>query len=1456
MTATRRALWLAQLLRPHTSHVIAFSIELEGPLDLSRLRHSVDAVLAHVGWADAHIPAHLSPADPSCFDPLRPMGMPTPSMVVVDLREHSNPEGESRRCAESFVDSADARDLTSPLWASQLHILASARFRWVLRLHHVLTDGAGALRLMHHIGEVYAGSAAPCDLAIPSTAELAALDQRYRESSRFRADATYFADNLAHHSPSLLCTTPTGPTSDVVRVTRRLGVTRSPETPEILAAFACLCARILDTSDVGLSLPVAARTTFARRRTLAPLSTVLPLTLPGMGDRTAAEARSSMTTVVTRTLRHQLHHREDILRGREDVTDFGAVANLLPAFEPPAGTGMSWSIEVMRTGPVSDVAMTLHPDVTGGPRAMTWEAPAVTFDTTRLATLATRFERFLGAFLDELDTGIPMPTDAMFIADEWDRFRRRSGPPAPEFTPTAALLDEVCRSNAGLPALIGARLDGDPTTLSWSELRREADRGARALLDAGVTPGDRVAVCLPRSVTSVIAFWSVIRAGAVWVPVGDAFSPDTRTADILTRTGVSVVIGDAYTIDEAKSAITTTSGIRWIDLDTATVTDDAKPNHLTRLPGLDRGPDDRAYVLFTSGSTGVPKGVDMPHRGIPALIAEIRSSYALEPESRMLHASAPTFDTGLVELFSAAATGAALVVAPTAVRGGDELTGFIRRHRITHIIVTPSVLDTLDSALADQLEQVVLGGEPVPPRLVDRWGGLLPLRNAYGPTETRCSINFSAPLRPGSPVTIGPPMTGVTEAVLDRLGRPQPPDAWGILHCSGPQVADGYLDAPELTAMAFGKSTFSSDPSMYCTGDLASWTADGDLRLRGRRDGQVKLRGLRIELGEIDTVIGSHDTVAQCATLLRTLPTRRQVLVTYVVAAGGKPRMDAADLRRSAGTVLPTYMVPSVFIDVAELPRTSNDKLDTSALAAIPLPRHRGRSALNAQEAIVVSAVSEALGVESADPDTGFLEQGGDSLAVMTAASILAAAGHPEITANDLLLGDTLAAVAARMTAPSSTLRPHPTQPQKRLSRTNDGSPQVDSEPENDAATVVPLTVSQRSVVRDPNDPCAQLIRVAWVVPEAAAPLSVATVFCLVTELTTAHPALRSTHPDTPSGPVRHVHRSWPTSKIARITTTDDTVDRPMLRRLVTDASARLDVRSEAPIVVTVVADPVGRVIAVIVVLHHIAVDGQSLQLLADYAARRFAGAPPPFPPAVGSIARPTDTANAIDTEQERFWCDLLTGEGESAWTLGGIKPADVAISPAARLSATISVASAAEFTCRASANSVTAFEAFHAAVAKALADTAGDRRILSATAMSRRTVDDAGVVDDFVVSAVIPLAADRSPSQAADQVRRCRGAAVVSMEEVLDLVGRSVTPGHLFPVPVLVGWTVLPQQADGLGRVHVFPPEKTRWLLQIDGLLLPSGELRILVTGAASELGTWRLKRILAATIDAVTES
>ncbi|MFL1600053.1 non-ribosomal peptide synthetase [Gordonia amicalis] len=1424
MTATRRALWMSQMLQPGVSHVVAFGLTLRGPLDGPRLLDATRGVLDHVGWNDVHIPAghspaELTPSDGVAAEPIRRAGSSIEPVVRVDLSRFPDPEAESDHRAQQFVDAGDGADLTMPLFRSELHRLAGDHHRWVVRVHHVLTDGAGVLRVMGHVADVYGGIAAPDDLPVAGADQLAADEKRYADSPRRESDARHWKTVLDEHEPSLLSGAAPRMTSEITRVTRRLTSPRTAGSEELVAALEGLCARLLDTPDVGLALPVAARTSAVRRRAVQPLSNVVPLTLNGIGDLAAAGAVESVSSAVIDALRHQLYPREDMLRGRRGTTAFGVVVNLLPTFSPPVVDGLHWCLEVMRTGPVGDVAVTMHPADQFGERAVTWEAPAAAFDAGALDTLAARYDTYLTAFVREIDDGVAIPDDAVFVEGEWDRFRRRSGPPAPPFVPTVGLFAEYCTADPSAAALV----DGE---VEWSraKLAERVSHCVRRLQAEGVQAGDPVAVAVGRSAASVVAFWSVLMVGGVWVPLGDPAAPEARTQALLARCGARIgLCGPGAAVED---------GIRWLVLDdgndcAATTFDEVAQR---RPAGYDRGPDDAAYILFTSGSTGRPKGVVIPHRGFPALVAEIRASYALTSRSRLLHVSSPTFDTGIVEMLSAVATGATLVIAPASTQGGDPLADLIRRHGVTHIIMTPSVLETLPVDLADGFTQVIVGGEPPQACLVDKWSARVPVRNAYGPTETRCSINISGPLSTHGEITVGPPMVGVTESVLDRRGRPQPPGALGTVHCAGPQVADGYLDDPEQTDEAFVDCTISDDPVMYRTGDVATWTESGDLRILGRRDGQVKLRGLRIELGEIDAALMRCDGVRRCATTLRDLQSGRAGIVSFVVPEDISRPPGRRAIRRELARMLPSYMVPALVVILDEMPRAVSGKLSLAALQHLPLPvNDPTRGAVGPHEALLLRVVGEVLGVESIDPMMGFVEQGGDSLAVMRVAQGLAEAGYPEIGPNDVLTSPDLASLAEQMAQRTPRVRDERDEP------AGDGD-----------AAERPLTPAERTVVREPGHPVAQLICVAWV-PSSWDRPGVAETSALIGALLERHRSLRSTFPDTPTGPIRRTARDVPLDAVVSRIEVVDIPDRERLRAEAKEMAATLDVRVAPPLAVRLLEGPDGLVMGAVAVMHHIAVDGRSLGVLArDAEALMTGGALTPEGPS--AELDPASTAGDDEGfELHNFWKELLVQQSDSAFELGGVDPATWPIDGAIRRRGLVDADTYMRFRSRAAAEHMTPFEAFGDVVARALADMTGQPGVLAATTVSKRPPGAEGVVENHVLAVITPLSVGEDRDTSVALRRRCIRAASAPMEEVLDLAGRTVDDDHLFPVPVLLGWSPVISPPSSGGILYAFPPRRTRWLLQVEGCPTPTGELEVGVTGATQALGIERTERVLA---------
>ncbi|MFD6464101.1 AMP-binding protein, partial [Streptomyces roseolus] len=333
--------------------------------------------------------------------------------------------------------------------------------------------------------------------------------------------------------------------------------------------------------------------------------------------------------------------------------------------------------------------------------------------------------------------------------------------------------------------------------VTYRELDSRSSRLARELIARGVGPGDLVAVGVPRSIESVLAFWAVAKSGAGFVPV-DPNYPAERIAHMLGDSGA--VLG----LTVGGSADGLLGDVEWLDLDTLAV------EHHSPAPVSDRDrvrplrPSNVAYLVYTSGSTGVPKGVAVTHAGLAGYSAEQRERFTLTPEARTLHAATPSFDGAVLELLLATGAASTMVIVPTDVYGGADLAELLRAQRVTHMFITVAALASIDPTGLTDLRAVFTGGESWSPDLVRRWAiDGRRFHNAYGPTETTIIVNFSEPLAPGDDLTIGAPIRGVTEWVLDERLHPVPAGVVGELYIAGDQLANGYHRRPGLTASRF-----------------------------------------------------------------------------------------------------------------------------------------------------------------------------------------------------------------------------------------------------------------------------------------------------------------------------------------------------------------------------------------------------------------------------------------------------------------------------------------------------------------------------------------------------------------------------------------------------------------------------------------------------------------------------
>ena len=498
---------------------------------------------------------------------------------------------------------------------------------------------------------------------------------------------------------------------------------------------------------------------------------------------------------------------------------------------------------------------------------------------------------------------------------------------------------------------------------------------AHELVSRGAGPETVVGVFGERSASLVIAFLAVTKAGAAYVPLDPAVPPNRLTL-MLADAGARIVVAAGG--DPSR-------------LPPETVVVPVEDHAQTDAPVTGVTVDNLAYVLYTSGSTGQPKGVAITHRGVHRLVTD--NGYApLGPDETIVFGSDPSFDATSIEVWGALATGARLVVLdPATMLSTGALRQALDRYGVTTLFLTTALFNLLASEAADVVDglgALLFGGEAADPsavrKVLARPARPARLVNLYGPTETTTvATSFRVDsLDASSTVPIGGPIPATTAYVLDRHGRMRRPGAPGELYVGGPGVARGYVGWPALTAERFVPDPFSSEPGarLYRTGDRVRRNADGALEFLGRLDEQVKVRGFRIEPGEIEATLRAHDGVAAAVVTAPADAGGARRLVAYVVPAAGADASPAA-LRDFVRDRLPAHLVPATVMVLDALPLTRSGKVNRRALPTPePAAARRSRPPAPGLEATIAAVWAAVLGVDEVGAEDPFFEIGGDSL--------------------------------------------------------------------------------------------------------------------------------------------------------------------------------------------------------------------------------------------------------------------------------------------------------------------------------------------------------------------------------------------------------------------------------------------------------------------------------------------
>ncbi|MEU3521413.1 amino acid adenylation domain-containing protein [Streptomyces sp. NPDC006654] len=595
-------------------------------------------------------------------------------------------------------------------------------------------------------------------------------------------------------------------------------------------------------------------------------------------------------------------------------------------------------------------------------------------------------------------------------------------------TPTGSRpLPEVC-----VPELLAARGRPDATALedgrrrlTYRELDARSNQLAHLLRGLGIGAEQPVALCLDRGIEAVVAMLAVLKAGGYYVPLDPGY-PDARIGYVLDDVRARVVLCRPQ--DTARLA--GFAGLSSIPLDAGSAVLDGLPATPVEAGTV---PDNLAYVTYTSGSTGRPKGVQVTHRGIVRLVHD--PNYAdLDPDQVLLLHAPLAFDASTLEVWGALANGARLAVCPPGATTADELAEVVRRHGVTLLWLTAGLfqhmVETRPELLAE-VRQVLAGGDALSPSHVrTALAHGVALTNGYGPTE--CTT-FSTALRGVTEadadrgVPIGTPITDTRVLVVDEDLDPVPVGVPGELLVGGPGLARGYLGRPDLTADRFVPDPSGTVPGarLYRTGDIARRDADGTLSFIGRRDGQVKIRGHRVELAEVEAALGGLPSVRAAAAAVHPGPDGHKRLAGYVVLEPGHGPLDVAALREQLRRRVPDYLVPGAWMELAALPLTANGKIDRAALPepAGPAPASAHTAPRTPAERAVAEAWSEVLGVQRVGADDDFHVLGGHSLAILRIIALLRERHGIELTVRSFLERPTVAGLAAAAEAGTPAAR-------------------------------------------------------------------------------------------------------------------------------------------------------------------------------------------------------------------------------------------------------------------------------------------------------------------------------------------------------------------------------------------------------------------------------------------------
>ncbi|MCW5978751.1 MAG: amino acid adenylation domain-containing protein [Bryobacteraceae bacterium] len=1074
LSFVQERLWFLDQVEPgNPAYNIASPLWLTGPLDRSALEESLSELQRrHESLRTTFAIAGDQPVQ--VIAP--PSRVPLP---VADLTGLPDAEREAAALRYAAEEAARPFDLSAgPLFRARLLRLSPDRHALLLTAHHAVSDGWSTGLMYRELAALYAASLAGRPPALPALpmqySGYAAWQRETLRGSILDGHLDYWRRQLADPPPALELPAdrprPAVQTFRGARISRTLSSRLTASLKDrsraenvtlfmtSMAAFQALLLRYSGQEDFLVGIPVANRTRVETEPLIGCFANTLALRAGVAGDPSFRELLARVKAAARGALARQDLPFEKIvetLRPERDPSRM-PLFQVMFAFQNVPEPGVEsfelapgLSARPFRVdGGVAKFDLTAYLSEDGHSLSIGWQYNVDLFDAAAIEQLASHFE----ALLEQVAADPGRRLSEFQLLTEAERRRLETGWSAnaqPSLTGGCfhRLFERQAEKTPGATALECGR-----ERLSYADLNAEANRLARRLQSLGIGPEERVGICLQRSASLIVAALAVLKAGGAYVALDPDYPPD-RLAFMLDDSRPRVLIAETALLNRLRPSAAV--AVVCLDADAGEIARHEPHNLESGAAG-----ENLAYIIYTSGSMGTPKGVMVTHANVYHCASAMAQADAIAPEDRYLHTASFGFSSSVRQFAVPLGCGAALVMAPAGpIRDPRALFELIREQRVSVLDIVPSywracIHDLLDlppasrAALLDNhLRLILSASERLPADLPRAWaldiGHSARMINMYGQTETTGIVTvdpISPPSRGSVTVPVGRPIANTRVYVLDRRGEPAPTGVSGEVFVAGAGVARGYFDRPDLTAAQFPPDPFHRAERMYRTGDLGRFRRDGALELLGRADDQIKIRGYRIEPGEIEVTLRRHSRVRECAVLAQDSDDHLR-LVAFVATSEPSAQPDLGrELHALVKSRLPDYMVPAAIVELDALPRTPSGKVDRSALAARLPAVNRGERCAPAEapptfreprtpaERRLAGIWRDVLRVDRVGVDDNFFELGGDSLLSVRMVRQANRAGLA-VTLKQLFQHQTVAELARAAGAAEVSLPPEPLTP-------------------------------------------------------------------------------------------------------------------------------------------------------------------------------------------------------------------------------------------------------------------------------------------------------------------------------------------------------------------------------------------------------------------------------------------